>query len=122
MFQALVATIRNKFFYKLLFKRETPDETLIRTNFDNFSNSMKSFESYFLKDKKFLGGNDLNIADLIATSTFEQSFLTGYKKSPIVEEYINRCSEVIPEYQEILKDLKAAPEIVQKLEAKMFRK
>ena len=57
----------------------------------------------------FLGGNELNIADLIATATLEQSFLIDFERSSDLQNYLDRCSEVIPEYHEILNDLKAAP-------------
>ena len=76
-------------------------------------------ETYFLGKNDFLGGNDLNISDLIATATLEQSILTGYERSSAIQEYLNRCSEKIPQYHEILSDLKVAPDMVRQLEAKL---
>ena len=75
-------------------------------------------EKYFLKEKDFIGGHDLNICDLIASATLEQSMLAGYESSPAIREYLNRCGEKIPQYHEILKELKATPGLVKKLEAK----
>ena len=75
-------------------------------------------EKYFLKEKDFIGGHDLNICDLIASATLEQSMLAGYESSPAIREYLNRCGEKIPQYHEILKELKETPGMVKKLEAK----
>ena len=37
-----------------------------------------------------------------------------------LQNYLNRCSEVIPDYHEILTDLKASPKIIREIEANRF--
>ena len=108
-FQSLMRTFENKRLFKVKLKRQSPNIDVINVEYENFEKSVNQFEKYFLGTKDFLGGNDLNIADLIATATLEQSFLIDFERSPDLQNYLNRCSEVIPEYHEILNDLKAAP-------------
>ena len=102
-------TFENKRLFKLKLKRQSPNTDVINIENENFEKSIKQFEKYFLGTKDFLGGNELNIADLIATATLEQSFLIDFQRSSDLQNYLDRCSEVIPEYHEILNDLKAAP-------------
>ena len=102
-------TFENKRLFKVKLKRQSPNIDVINVEYENFVKSVNQFEKYFLGTKDFLGGNDLNIADLIATATLEQSFLIDFERSPDLQNYLNRCSEVIPDYHEILSDLKAVP-------------
>ena len=41
------------------------------------------------------------------------------EKSPNLQNYLNRCSEVIPDYHQILTDLKASPKIIREIKAKL---
>ena len=117
----MVRTIQNKMFWKLMLKRQTPDLNAINVNYEMFKNSVNVFETYFLGTKDFVGGTDLNISDLIATATLEQSVFIDFEKSQNLQNYLNRCSEVIPDYHEILTDLKASPKIIREIEAKLTK-
>ena len=75
-FQSLIRTIQAKVFYRLMFKRSEPDWNTINANLEKFQQAEKDLLSYYLGKNDFIGGKDLNICDLIATSTFEQVRLT----------------------------------------------
>ena len=78
-FQSLIRTIQAKVFYRMMFKRTEPDWNIINANLEKFQQAEKDLLSYYLGKNDFIGGKDLNICDLIATSTFEQvRFLTFY--------------------------------------------
>ena len=55
-----------------MFKRSEPDWNTINANLEKFQQAEKDLLSYYLGKNDFIGGKDLNICDLIATSTFEQ--------------------------------------------------
>ena len=69
----LLSAVRNKCFYKALFKLEEPDNLLIEKFFKEFQGTMKIFDKHFLKDSPFLGGSEsITIGDLIAANSLEQ--------------------------------------------------
>ena len=71
-FQALIRTIQNKTFYKVRLGLDEPDLKAIEENSTAFRNAENIFLNYYLGKKDFLGGNEINVCDLIATATFEQ--------------------------------------------------
>jgi hypothetical protein len=68
----MVRTIQNKLFYKGIFRRDSPDEDLIKTNLATFKRAENYFSTYFLGNKDFLGDKSVNLADIVACCTFEQ--------------------------------------------------
>ena len=68
----MVRAIQNKVFYRLLFKKDVPDWNTINGALDNFQKAETNLHTYFMGKNDFIGGKELNICDLIATSTFEQ--------------------------------------------------
>ena len=55
-----------------MFKRTERDWETINSNLAKFQQAEKDLLSYYLGKNDFIGGKDLNICDLIASSTFEQ--------------------------------------------------
>ena len=69
----LIAAVRNKCFHKPLYNLDTPNEELIKENFDNFQVTQMFFEKHFLKGGPFLGESKImTIGDLLAANTLEQ--------------------------------------------------
>ena len=66
-------TFENKRLFKLKLKRQSPNIDVINVEYENFENSVKQFEKYFLGTKDFLGGNDLNIGGKIFFELFEMA-------------------------------------------------
>ena len=64
--------IQNKAFYKVFLKREEPNIEAIEEHLAAFKKSEEQFISNYLGNKDVLGGNDINVCDLIASATFEQ--------------------------------------------------
>ena len=66
--------IQNKAFYKVFLKRETPNLEAIEEHMSAFRRSEEQFLDHYLGNKDLLGGNDINVCDLIASATFEQVY------------------------------------------------
>ena len=66
--------IQNKAFYKVFLKRQEPNIAAIEEHMAAFKKSEEQFISNYLGNKDLLGGNDINVCDLIASATFEQVF------------------------------------------------
>ena len=64
--------IQNKAFYKVFLKRQTPNIEAIEEHLAAFKKSEDLFLSNYLGNKDLMGGNDVNVCDLIASATFEQ--------------------------------------------------
>ena len=64
--------IQNKAFYKVFLKRQTPNIEAIEEHLAAFKKSEDLFLSNYLGNKDLMGGNDINVCDLIASATFEQ--------------------------------------------------
>ena len=64
--------IQNKAFYKVFLKRQTPNIEAIEEHLAAFKKSEDLFLSNYLGNKDLVGGNDINVCDLIASATFEQ--------------------------------------------------
>ncbi len=64
--------MRNKLFYKVRLNKDNPDLAIVDSELKELTKATKQFQAYFLAEKSFLGGDQLNVADLIATQTFEQ--------------------------------------------------
>jgi glutathione S-transferase len=116
---ALMRAIQNKAFYKVFLKRQTPNIEAIEEHLAAFKKSEDLFLSNYLGNKDLMGGNDINVCDLIASATFEQAMLCEYDYNPRTKEYLSNCKEKIQGYEEILTDLKQVPSLLQKIHEKM---
>ena len=77
--------IQNKAFYKVFLKRQTPNIEAIEEHLAAFKKSEDLFLSNYLGNKDLMGGNDINVCDLIASATFEQvNILNTYQKLSFV--------------------------------------
>ena len=125
----MVRAIQNKAFFKALLKLEEPKTQVIEESLKSFKKSEEIFTNYYLKDQKFLGGNQINVCDLIASSTFEQVNYEKLKKNSLIsnffqailcdfdydsktKNYLERCRNEIEDYDEILTDLKKLKQIL----------
>ena len=88
--------IQNKAFYKVFLKRQTPNIEAIEEHLAAFKRSEDLFLSNYLGNKDLMGGNDINVCDLIASATFEQVYT-------IYIEHLSRdhlkLSSVVPSYK-----------------------
>lgn len=116
----LVRAIQNQVFYRLLFNKAQPNLETIEDSMTAFKRSEMIFLEYFLKNQTFIGGeNQVNVCDLIASSTFEQArLLKDYSFEPKTLEYLKHCSERIEDYNDVLEDLKSLPELIKSIENK----
>ena len=96
-------------------KKDEPDLNVIQASLKDFKRAENYFNSIFLKNNDFVGGQDLNICDLIATSTFEQARFINFEFDQRTQDYINCCQEKIEGYDHILKELKELPSLIDKL-------
>ena len=60
--------------------------------------SLDIIENYFLKDKKFIAGDEISIADLEFISEVTQYWISNndiYKGRPNMERWVNECRKVL---------------------------
>lgn len=71
----------------------------------NLKNALDVIENYFLKDKKFVGGDEISIADLQFLGETTQYWLAGmdiYKGRPNMERWMEECRKVLtPHFDQI---------------------
>lgn len=75
---------------------------------------LKTFEDIFLKDNKYISGDSLTIADLLAVNELTQVYYTtefDFTKYPRIKEYIERCLEN-PVILEVNQEIKKFPEVI----------
>merc|ERR1712110_1086867 len=85
----ILSAVRNKCFYKALYKLDEPDEESIKKSF---------------KGGPFLGGSTaITVGDLLAANTLEQAKLIDEKFiNGKYGDYLNRCAENSSEYRSIV--------------------
>ena len=95
---------------QLLLPRMTgqePDEKKIEETQKILGKSVKTLESYFLKDHKFISSDNISIADLQALCELTQFWLAGVDLSegkPRLAEWMSDCqSELQPHFDEVHK-------------------
>ena len=75
---------------------------------------VKTFEDIFLKGSKYISGDSLTIADLLAVNELTQVYYTtdfDFTKYPRVKEYIERCLEN-PVILQVNQEIKKFPEMI----------
>ena len=84
----ILSAVRNKCFYKALYKLDEPDEESIKKSFKEFKKCLNTFDKLFLKGGPFLGGSTaITVGDLLAANTLEQVSYRGLL-SNILNDYI----------------------------------
>ena len=63
--------VMHTFMFKLLELPE-PDTKQIEEGIEGFKSAMKFFRAHYLKDQKFMVGNNISVGDLLAVSCLEQ--------------------------------------------------
>ena len=68
-------------------------------------NSLETFETYFLKDRKFIGGDKISIADLQFLGEVTQYWIADcdiYKGRPNMEKWMEECQKVLaPHFESV---------------------
>ncbi len=78
-------------------------------------NSLDIIENYFLKDKKFIAGDEISIADLQFLGEVTQFWIADcdiYKGRPNMERWMEECQKVLsphfePVFQKVMEARKA---------------
>ena len=81
------------------------NEAKIAETTANLKNALDVIENYFLKDKRFVGGDEISIADLQFLGEMTQYWLAGtdlYKGRPNTERWMEECQKVLnPHFEQI---------------------
>ena len=103
----LFLAVRNRCFYKELFKLDAPNEDVIEKNVKEFRASLTFFDNHFMKGGPFIGGSkSITIGDLLASNTLEQAKLVDGKfVNDVYGDYLIRCTEQVEEYSSIVQEL-----------------
>nr|AQS22579.1 glutathione s-transferase theta-1-like protein [Pseudodiaptomus poplesia] len=106
--------MRNKLFYKMLFRADKPDEKVIAELRKAKDSNNKLFNSYFIKGKPFVAGEAPSIADILATVTMDQTSLIGEDLSPVTA-YMDRVKSHLEGYDELHKVAMEMPVTLRKM-------
>jgi len=107
------------FHYKFLFPHESfASEEVIKGEAEK---ALKTFDEVFLKDKKYINGDEMTIADLSAVNELSQNYFAtdlDYGKYPRVKDYVERClgNPVLGKTQDAIK---AFPDLIKAYLASM---
>lgn len=67
--------------------------------------SKKTLESYFLKDRKYICGNEISIADLQAVCELTQFWVTGVdpcEDTPVLAQWMKNVQDILqPHFDEV---------------------
>lgn len=94
------------YFYNLVFvpllSKTEPDMPLINSHADELKKVDADMVRYFLKGRKFIAGDHVTIADLIATCELEQPMSANLTFSQAIMDYIERVKAHIgPSYDQV---------------------
>ena len=82
-----------------------PKEGLLKELAEKLEKSLKYLEEYFLKDHKFINGDEISIADLQALCEFTQFIMTGFDQfadKPRLAKWMADCKEALaPHFDEV---------------------
>ncbi|KAJ8042954.1 Glutathione S-transferase T1 [Holothuria leucospilota] len=100
------------FFNKLIYpnvKGEPADEKLVNEQWKQSMKAFKAIENYFLKDRPFIAGEEISIADLLGVCEIVQvgSVNVDFAKDyPVMKAWIQRVrNETNPNFDEVHKIL-----------------
>ena len=86
------------------------NEVLCSESLKTLRNSLDIIENYFLKDKKFIGGEEISIADLEFIGEVTQYWIAGcniYKGRPNMERWMEECQKVLsPHFEPVLQKVR----------------
>ena len=81
------------------------DEAKVAERTEILKDSLDMIENYFLKDKKFVAGEEISIADLEFLGEITQYWLAGldiYKGRPNTEKWLEECRKLLaPHFDQI---------------------
>ncbi|KAK3849584.1 hypothetical protein Pcinc_043664 [Petrolisthes cinctipes] len=94
---------QHKFLLPMMLSKK-PDEKKVEQFKGRMEIVLEQFETIWLKDKPFLAGNQITIADLLAACELEQPSMAGYdvfEGRPILDAWFKRVREAFqPHYDE----------------------
>ena len=110
------------FHYRVLFPTEKFAEGEVIK--EEAEKAIKIFDEVFLKDKKYINGDEMTIADLSAVNEFSSNYYASdldIGKYPRVKDYVERClgNPVIAKTQEAIKGF---PELIKDYLASLEKK
>lgn len=73
------------------------DKEAVKKYRSKVEDMLVKFESYFLKDRKYLAGNEITLADIFGACEIMQIYAchehAAYEKSPIIKAWLERVRE-----------------------------
>jgi len=106
--------VQNTLFFKLMFRLKEPNMDLIKEATKKHSQDRKLFQSYFLKGKPFVAGDNASIADLMMAVTFEQSAVAGVELGKETD-FVDRVKAEFPDYDLMHQEVRALPDTLRKM-------
>jgi glutathione S-transferase len=100
----VLALVQNKLMWKLMLRKSEPDVKRVKEVTKLHTTNKKTFNSYFLAGKPFVGGETASIADLLVAVTLEQSTVAGSDNSA-EEGFISRVKHEFKEYDAVHEDV-----------------
>lgn len=86
-------------------EKKPVDEKQLEFFKKNFVKSLKDIEDGFLKDRPYISGDSISVADIFCACEIEQPLATGFNpllEVPKVNAWLNKvCKELEPYYSEV---------------------
>ena len=95
----------------MMFRRQEPDQKIVGESLKAHNEHKKVLKDYFIGQNKFVGGDQPSIADILVTTTLQQTELSGADHGDLAD-YVQgvRAATDITAFDELQKHINALPQ------------
>ena len=99
------------FFPQMMFRLKEPDQKIVNESLKAHNEHKKVLKDYFIGGNKFVAGNQPSIADILMTTTLQQTELSGADHGDLAE-YLQGVREAtdVATFDELEKHIQALPQ------------
>ena len=94
-----------------MFRRKEPDQKIIDESLKAHNEHKKVLKDYFIGGNRFVGGNQPSIADILVTTTLQQTQLSGADHGDFAEYFQGvRGATDVTAFDELEKHIQGLPQ------------
>ena len=95
----------------MMFRRKEPDQKIVNESLKAHNEHKKVLKEYFIGKNKFVGGSKPSIADILVTTTLQQTLLSSANHEDFADYFQGvREATDITAFDELEKDIQALPQ------------
>ena len=101
----------NQSLFQMMFRRKEPDQKIVDESLKAHNEHKKVLKDYFIGQNKFVGGDQPSIADILVTTTLQQTELSGADHGDFADYFqgVREASDVAA-FDELEKHIQALPQ------------